>query len=103
MSSTKEKSLCDFIEMSAGEFKYFLQQRGLPVSGGHGNLAARALIAFEQNLPILSPAENVIDKMEKQNKVLLSENNISFDHVECSSDDIKMWPEQIFDKFFQTF
>ena len=84
------------MEMSAGELKYFLQQRSLLVSTGHGNLAARALIAFKQNLPLLSAAENVINKLEKHYKVLLPEININSNPAECSSDfidDIKMWPK----------
>lgn len=43
------------------------------VSGGHGNQAAMAWIAFEENLSIQSAAENVIDELEKQYKVLLEE------------------------------
>ena len=54
------------------------------------------MIAFEQNLPVLSAAENVSDKLEKQRKILLLENNITSDPVECNSDFIdgmKMWPK----------
>ena len=45
--------LKDFVELSLDELKFFLQQRGQPYSGTHGTLAARALVAHEQNLPVI--------------------------------------------------
>ena len=65
-SSTEEKSLGHFFEVRTGELEHFLQQRGLPVSEGYENLVAKILTAFEQNLPVLSAAKNVIYKLEKE-------------------------------------
>lgn len=53
--------------MSIGELKYFLQQRGLPLSEGYGNLLAR--VGSGQNLPVLFAAERFFKKC----KVLTSE------------------------------
>ena len=54
------KELKDFIELSLDELKFFLQQRGQPYTGTHGTLAARALVAQEQNLPIIVTKENIV-------------------------------------------
>ena len=60
MASSNVKSIEDFMELSSGELKYFLQQRGLPSSSGtHGSLAARALIAYEQNVSIVVTADHI--------------------------------------------
>ena len=61
------------------------------------------MIAFEQNLPVLSAAGNISVELEKQHKILSSNNNSSSDLVECSSDfidDIKMWPKTNFGQLF---
>ena len=72
-----------------------------PVSETHW--AVRVLIDFEENLPVLSAAENVSDKLEERHKILLSKNNICSDPVECNSDftdDKKMWTKRnIWDVF----
>lgn len=44
------------------------------------------MIDFEENLQVLSAAENVSDKLEERHKILLSKNNIFSDPVECNSD-----------------
>ena len=57
MTQDKMDSLNEFLELSADELKLYLQQRGQPSSGTHGSLAARALIAHEQGLPIMLSAK----------------------------------------------
>ena len=52
------KSIEDFMELSNGELMYYLRQRGLPITGNHGTLSARALIAFEQKASIKSLQKN---------------------------------------------
>ena len=42
----------DFLDLSTGALRFYLQQRALKCHGNHADLAARALVAFEQNLPI---------------------------------------------------
>ena len=54
------KELKDFIELSLDELKFFLQQQGQPYTGTQGTLAARALVAQEQNLPIIVTKENIV-------------------------------------------
>ena len=46
------KHLEDFLDLTTGELRFYLQQRALTCHGNHADLAARALVAFEQNLPI---------------------------------------------------
>ena len=50
-------TLSDFTELSADELRYYLQQPGQSYSGTHGVLAAKALIAHEQGLPVMLLAE----------------------------------------------
>ena len=40
----------DFLDLTTGELKFYLQQRALITSGNHADLAARALVAFEQRV-----------------------------------------------------
>eukprot|EP00794_Sanderia_malayensis_P016402 gene16402-18039_t len=46
------KHLEDFLDLSCDELKFYLRQRAIPVGGKHSDLAARALVAFEQNTPV---------------------------------------------------
>jgi len=50
----------DFLDLSTGELRFYLQQRALTCHGNHADLAARALVAFEQNPPIRETAETVL-------------------------------------------
>ena len=47
-----------------GELKFYLQQRALSTSGTHSDLAARALVAFEQDMPIKVTAENLASSLK---------------------------------------
>ena len=49
---TTEKHHEDFLEMSRGELEYFLKVRGLRITGKNVDLAARALVAYENRIPI---------------------------------------------------
>ena len=51
------KHLKDFLDLTTGELRFYLQQRALTCHGNHADLAARALVAFEENLPIKETAE----------------------------------------------
>ena len=46
------KHLEEFHDLSCGKLNFYLQQRALPVGGNHSDLAACALAAFEQNIPV---------------------------------------------------
>ena len=49
----KAKHIEDFLDLSCGNLNFFLQQRAILVGGNHqSDLAARALVAFEQNIPV---------------------------------------------------
>ena len=53
------KHLEDFLELSHGELKFYLQQRALASTGTHSDLGARALVAFEQQLTVKQSAEDL--------------------------------------------
>ena len=47
------KHIKDFLDLSFGNLNFFLQQRAIPVGGNHPfDLAARALVALEEDIPI---------------------------------------------------
>ena len=54
LRKTNILSYADFLEMSTAEIKYYLAQRGLFQVGNKVSIAARAFVAFEQNIPIRS-------------------------------------------------
>lgn len=93
-SSRETYTLEDFLELSNGELQFFLQQRGLPVSGNHGYLAARALIAHEQKTEIIPTAKNISETLRKDYEKLLKQHNIDADPLTANDfeDDIKKWP-----------
>ena len=53
------KHLEDFLELSSGELKFYLQQRALASSGTHSDMAARAFVAFEQQVSVKESAEDL--------------------------------------------
>ena len=65
-------SLHDFLELSNGELQYYLQQRGLPMSGTRGTLAARALIAREQKIECVATAAHLSETLKSHYGNLLS-------------------------------
>ena len=69
-------TLEDFLVMSSSELQYYLQQRGLSVSGTHSSLAARALIAFEQKVEIKSTADQIAKQLKNDYRELLMKHNL---------------------------
>ena len=53
-----------FLELPNGELQYYLQQPGLPMSGTHGTLAARALIAHEQKIECVATAAHLLETLK---------------------------------------
>ena len=81
--------------MSSSELQYYLQQRGLSVSGTRSSLAARALIAFEQKVEIKSTADQIAKQLKNDYRELLMKHNLD-DPLSSSnfqfSIDIKCFP-----------
>ena len=69
--ATKAKHLQDFLELSCGELKFYLQQRAIPVGRRYSDLAARALVAFEKNIPIKESAEDLAKASRNEHTNLL--------------------------------
>ena len=88
-------TLEDFLVMSSSELQYYLQQRGLSVSGTHSSLAARALIAFEQKVEIKSTADQIAKQLKNDYRELLMKHNLD-DPLSSNnfrfSTDIKCFP-----------
>ena len=70
------KSLVDFLDMTNGELSFYLKQRGLPYSGNHGSLAARCLVAYEQNLEVKPFTKELMENLELSYKSLLINHKI---------------------------
>lgn len=94
METKQQHTLEDFLEFSNGELQYYLQQRGLSSSGNHGYLAARALIAHEQNIEIVATAKQISDILKIDYSKILKTYNINFDPLTADGfdDDVKNWP-----------
>ena len=50
----------DFLELSVGSLKDYLNVRGLQTTGRKVELVARAFVACEQNIPIKLPLSNTV-------------------------------------------
>lgn len=87
----------DFLELSCDELKFYLRQRTIPVSGNHSDLAARALVAFEQNVPVKNSAEDLAKVLQHEYKALLKSLDIQQGQplVEKIDFDINLWKDII--------
>lgn len=88
--SATAKRLEDFLELSHGELKFHLQQRSLPSSGTHSNLAARALVTFEQQLPVKQSAGDLSKGLRHQHEELLKKYDLPKDAL-----DMNDWEEEL--------
>ena len=57
-------SFDDFLKLSNGELQYYLQQRGLPMSGTHRTQAVRTLIAHEQKIECVATAAHLLETLK---------------------------------------
>jgi len=89
------KHLEDFLDLSCDELKFFLRQRAIPVGGNHADLAARALVAFEQNIQVKQSAEDLARELENEYKALLKSLDIQQDPLEMKewSREVSKWPK----------
>ena len=84
----------DFLLWSNGDLAYYLRQRGQPYSGKHSSLAARALVACEQKLPIVTTVEKLKEELESEYRSILRVNSLDTDPylIVDWKEDIKEWP-----------
>ena len=89
------KHLKDFLELSSGELRFYLQQRALPSSGTHSDLAARALVAFEQETPVKQSAEDLSKSLKHQHEEILKQHNVLKDPLDIDDweEDVTKWPK----------
>ena len=89
-------TLEDSLVMSSSKLQYYLQQRGLSVSGTHSSLAERALIAFEQKVEIKSTADQIAKQLKNDYRELLMKHSLD-DPLSSNNSrfsiDIKCFPE----------
>ena len=84
------KHLEDFFQLLHGELKFYLQQRALASTGTHSDLATRALVAFEQQLPVKESAENISEGLKHQHEKLLKKYDLPKDPLEMND-----WEEDL--------
>ena len=89
------KHLEDFLDLSTGELRFYLQQRALTCQGNHADLAARALVAFEQNLPIKETAETLVFTLQREYSDILKCSGVTEDPLEMEGweDNVFKWPK----------
>ena len=85
----------DFLDLSTGELRFYLQQRALKCHGNHADLAARALVASEQNPPIRETAETVLCVLQKEYSDLLKCFGVKEDPLEMEGweNNFFKWPK----------
>ena len=74
----------------------YLQQRALSATGTHSDLAAGALVAFEQQVPIKVIAENLASNLKQDYEQALKKGDLSFDSLLLNAsdweDNLTKWP-----------
>ena len=98
-----EEKFCydDFLELSVDELKFYLRQRGHTVTGSKRDLAARALVSFENKEKPLRD-DNLHEIVKKEYNSILQSNNLA-DPLEVTSgweNDVKSWPSVDLGKIF---
>jgi len=85
----------DFLDLSTGELRFYLQQRALTCHGNHVDLVARALVAFEQNPPIRETAETVLYVLQREYRDILKCCGVIEDPLEMEGweDNLFKWPK----------
>lgn len=64
-SSNGNLSCSDFLEFSVDELKYYLAVLGLSQDGNKLSLAARALVAYEQKVPVRKDIAQLENELKK--------------------------------------
>ena len=92
---TLAKHLEDFLDLSTGELRFYLQQRALTCHGNNADLAARALVAFEQNLPVKETAETLLSTLQREYSDILKCCGVTEDSLEMEGweDNMFKWPK----------
>jgi len=85
----------DFLHLSTGELRFYLQQRALKCHGNNADLAARALVVFEQNPPIRETAETVLCVLQREYSDMLKCCGVIEDPLEMEGweDNLFKWPK----------
>ena len=99
LRKTNILSYADFLEMSTAEIKYYLAQRGLFQVGNKVSIAARAFVAFEQNIPIRSDIVEVEKKLQSI-YYLIIQYLIHLIQDDKWIENVSLWPWLDLGKFF---
>ncbi|KAK3747780.1 hypothetical protein QZH41_001679 [Actinostola sp. cb2023] len=94
----------DFLEWSLGELQKYLMIRGKSTTGSKKDLAARALVAFENNAPIKDCPKEFTARLVKEYQDRLEKFGIpdSYNIPETSwVSDVHQWPEMNIGQIFQ--
>lgn len=89
MEKCSTKHLKDFLDLSTGELKFYLFHT-------HSDLAARALVAIEQDRPIKPATENLASSLKSDNENTLKDGGLTVDPLQLNAgeweDDLTKWP-----------
>ena len=82
---------------NSGGLKFYLPQQALPSSGTHSDLAAPALVAFEQQIPIKESAKDCAKILTTEYDQLLQKYGLQQDPQDMTDwEDLTKWPRQTF-------
>ena len=95
MANEGTKHLEDFLDLSWCELRFYPPQRAIPAGGIHYDLAARTLVAFEQNIPIKQSADDLARALRNEHNILLIWFDIQQDPLEMKewNTDLTTWPK----------
>ena len=93
----------EFLQWTAGELKVYLQQCGVSTSGSKLDLAARALVAYEQKTQITVSQEAMAKQLKIDYNQLLRTYELKVDPNKLTSweDDMSKWPSVHTGNIFQ--
>lgn len=94
----------DFLEWSVCQLQFYLMKRGKSTTGNKKDLAARALVVFESNDPIVDCPKDISQQLEREYNRLLSKCNIEDPRKlndEVWQNDLTTWPATNLGHIFQ--
>ena len=104
MADALDGTFEDFLEWSLGELQKYLMIRGKSTTGSKKDLAARVLVAFENNAPIKDCPKEFTARLVKEYQDRLEKFGIpdSYNIPETSwVSDVHQWPEMNIGQIFQ--
>ena len=94
----------DFLKLSNGKLKIYLQQRGLPSSGTFSNLTARVLVPFEQQSLVKHSDEDLSKGLKHKHEEPLKKYDLPKDPLDIDwEEELTKWHRRILVKYSAEF